>query len=171
MQALVQRVSSAEISIDDLLHAKINCGLLAFICFELGDTVAAIDKFISKISSFCFFDDDSRILASNLREIHGELMIVSQFTLAAVTKKGNKCVNWQDQNIDWTTIGLDFSYVGDHNYCRNPYPDAASETPWCFYEDKNVAGGYSADSCVQSKDSQNLNSFSNIINDHKKILH
>ena len=90
MQALVQRVSSAEISIDDLLHAKINCGLLAFICFELGDSVAAIDKFISKISSFCFFDDDSSILASNLKEIEGELMIVSQFTLAAVTKKGNK---------------------------------------------------------------------------------
>ena len=90
MQALVQRVSSAEISIDDLMHAKINCGLLAFICFELGDTVAVIDKFISKISSFCFFDDDSSILASNLKEIEGELMIVSQFTLAAVTKKGNK---------------------------------------------------------------------------------
>ena len=90
MQALVQRVSSAEISIDDLMHAKINCGLLAFICFELGDTVAAIDKFISKISSFCFFDDDRSILVSNLKEIEGELMIVSQFTLAAVTKKGNK---------------------------------------------------------------------------------
>ena len=90
MQALVQRVSSAEISIDDLMHAKINCGLLAFICFELGDTAAAIDKFISKISSFCFFDDDRGILVSNLKEIEGELMIVSQFTLAAVTKKGNK---------------------------------------------------------------------------------
>ena len=90
MQALVQRVSSAEISIDDLMHAKINCGLLAFICFELGDTAAAIDKFISKISSFCFFDDDRSILVSNLKEIEGELMIVSQFTLAAVTKKGNK---------------------------------------------------------------------------------
>ena len=90
MQALVQRVSSVEISIDDLLHAKINCGLLAFICFELGDSVEVIDKFISKISSFCFFDDDSNILASDLREIEGELMIVSQFTLAAVTKKGNK---------------------------------------------------------------------------------
>ena len=88
MQALVQRVSSAEISIDDLLHAKINFGLLAFICFELGDSVAAIDKFISKISSFCFFDDDRGILSSNLKEIEGELMIVSQFTLAAVTKKG-----------------------------------------------------------------------------------
>ena len=90
MQALVQRVSSAEISIDDLLHAKINYGLLAFICFELDDSVAVIDKFISKISSFCFFDDDTCILSSNLKEIEGELMIVSQFTLAAVTKKGNK---------------------------------------------------------------------------------
>ena len=90
MQALVQRVSSAEISIDDMLFAKINCGLLAFVCFELGDSVGVIDKFISKISSFCFFDDDTSILASNLQEIEGELMIVSQFTLAAVTKKGNK---------------------------------------------------------------------------------
>ena len=90
MQALVQRVSSAEISIDDLLHSKIKCGLLAFICFELGDSAAVIEKFISKISSFCFFDDDSSILACNLKEIDGELMIVSQFTLAAVTKKGNK---------------------------------------------------------------------------------
>ena len=99
MQALVQRVSSAEISIDDLLHAKINCGLLAFICFELGDTVAAIDKFISKISSFCFFDDDRSILSSNLKEIEGELMIVSQFTLAAVTKKGNKASFHKAANI------------------------------------------------------------------------
>ena len=90
MQALVQRVSSAEISIDDLLHSKIKCGLLAFICFELGDSAAVIEKFISKISSFYFFDDDSSILACNLKEIDGELMIVSQFTLAAVTKKGNK---------------------------------------------------------------------------------
>ena len=90
MQALVQRVSSAEISIDDLLHAKINCGLLAFICFELGDSFGVIDKFITKISSFCFFDDDDNILSANLKEIEGELMIVSQFTLAAVTKKGNK---------------------------------------------------------------------------------
>ena len=99
MQALVQRVSSAEISIDDLLHAKINFGLLAFICFELGDSVSAIDKFISKISSFCFFDDDRSILSSNLKEIEGELMIVSQFTLAAVTKKGNKASFHKAANI------------------------------------------------------------------------
>ena len=87
MQALVQRVSSAEISIDDLLHAKINFGLLAFICFELGDSVTAIDKFISKISSFCFFDDDRSILSSNLKEIEGELMIVSRIMSLLRTKE------------------------------------------------------------------------------------
>ena len=90
MQALVQRVSSAEVLIDDALHAKINCGLLAFICFELGDTMTVIDKFIAKMSSFRFFDDDRSILSANLKEIDGELMIVSQFTLSAVTDKGNK---------------------------------------------------------------------------------
>ena len=100
MQALVQRVSSAEISIDDLLHAKINCGLLAFICFELGDSLGVIDKFITKISSFCFFDDDDNILSANLKEIEGELMIVSQFTLAAVTKKGNKASFHQAAKTD-----------------------------------------------------------------------
>ena len=100
MQALVQRVSSAEISIDDLLYAKINCGLLAFICFELGDSLGVIDKFITKISSFYFFDDDDNILSANLKEIEGELMIVSQFTLAAVTKKGNKASFHQAAKTD-----------------------------------------------------------------------
>jgi D-tyrosyl-tRNA(Tyr) deacylase len=100
LQALVQRVSSAEISIDDLLHAKINCGLLAFICFELGDSFGVIDKFITKISSFCFFDDNDNILSANLKEIDGELMIVSQFTLAAVTKKGNKASFHQAAKTD-----------------------------------------------------------------------
>jgi len=82
------------------LYAKINCGLLAFICFELGDSLGVIDKFITKISSFYFFDDDDNILSANLKEIEGELMIVSQFTLAAVTKKGNKASFHQAAKTD-----------------------------------------------------------------------
>ena len=90
MKALVQRVSSAEIFIKEEQHAKIQTGLLAFVCFESEDVESVIDQFIKKISEFIFFNDDRGIMASNLKEIDGELMLVSQFTLAAITNKGNK---------------------------------------------------------------------------------
>ena len=90
MQALVQRVSSAEIFINEEQHAKIQTGLLAFVCFESADVESATDQFIKKISEFTFFEDDSGVMALNLKEIDGELMLVSQFTLAAITNKGNK---------------------------------------------------------------------------------
>ena len=90
MQAIVQRVSSAEIFINQEQYAKIQTGLLAFVCFESADVESAIDQFIKKISDFTFFDDDRRVMSSNLKEIDGELMLVSQFTLAAITNKGNK---------------------------------------------------------------------------------
>ena len=90
MQALVQRVSSAEIFINEEQHAKIQTGLLAFVCFESADVESAIDQFIKKISEFTFFEDDRGVMALNLKEIDGELMLVSQFTLAAITNKGNK---------------------------------------------------------------------------------
>ena len=90
MQAIVQRVSSAEIFINQEQHAKIQTGLLAFVCFESADVESAIDQFIKKISAFTFFDDVNGVMSSNLKEIGGELMLVSQFTLAGITNKGNK---------------------------------------------------------------------------------
>jgi D-tyrosyl-tRNA(Tyr) deacylase len=90
LQALVQRVSSAEIFINEEQHAKIQTGLLAFVCFESADVESVTDQFIKKISEFTFFDDVRGVMALNLKEIDGELMLVSQFTLAAITNKGNK---------------------------------------------------------------------------------
>ena len=90
MQALAQRVSSAKICIDGKTHASINEGILAYLCFEAGDEEEVIDKFISKIINFSFFKGDNNIMSASLKEIGGELMIISQFTLSAVTDKGNK---------------------------------------------------------------------------------
>ena len=90
MQALAQRVSSAKIYIDSKTYSSINKGILAYVCFEKDDSEEAIEKFISKIINFSFFQGDSSMIAASLREIKGELMIVSQFTLSAVTDKGNK---------------------------------------------------------------------------------
>ena len=90
MQALAQRVSSAKICINNKTHASIKEGILAYVCFEAGDEEEVVDKFLSKIINFSFFKGDNNIMSTSLKEIDGELMIVSQFTLSAVTDKGNK---------------------------------------------------------------------------------
>ena len=100
MQALAQRVSSAKICINDKTHSLINEGILAYVCFEKDDNEEVIEKFISKIINFSFFTGDRSIMSENLKEIKGELMIVSQFTLAAVTKKGNKASFHQAAKTD-----------------------------------------------------------------------
>ena len=90
MQALAQRVSSAKIYIDTKVYSSINTGILAYVCFEKDDSEEVIEKFIHKIINFSFFKGDSGVMSASLKEIEGELMIVSQFTLSAVTDKGNK---------------------------------------------------------------------------------
>ena len=90
MQALAQRVSSAKIHIDSKVHSSINRGILAYVCFDKEDNEEVIEKFIHKIINFSFFKGDRGIMSASLKEIKGELMIVSQFTLSAVTNKGNK---------------------------------------------------------------------------------
>ena len=90
MQALAQRVSSAKIHIDSRVYSSINRGILAYVCFEKDDSEEVIEKFIHKIINFSFFKGDSGVMSASLKEIEGELMIVSQFTLSAVTNKGNK---------------------------------------------------------------------------------
>ena len=90
MQALAQRVLSAKICMNAKTHASIKEGILAYVCFEAGDEEEVIDKFISKIINFSFFKEDNNTMSTSLKEIDGELMIVSQFTLSAITNKGNK---------------------------------------------------------------------------------
>ena len=91
MQALAQRVSSAKIHIDSKVYSSINRGILAYVCFDKEDNEEVIEKFIHKIINFSFFQGDRGLMSASLKEIKGELMIVSQFTLSAVTNnKGNK---------------------------------------------------------------------------------
>ena len=90
MQALAQRVSSAKIYIDSKVFSSINTGILAYVCFEKDDSEEVIEKFIHKIINFSFFKGNRGVMSASLKEIKGELMVVSQFTLSAVTNKGNK---------------------------------------------------------------------------------
>ncbi len=90
MKAITQRVSSAKVCINNETYASIKKGILAYVCFEKDDNEAVIDKFINKILNYKFFEEDNSIMSASLKEIEGELMIISQFTLAAITKRGNK---------------------------------------------------------------------------------
>jgi D-aminoacyl-tRNA deacylase len=91
MRLLVQRVSSAVVkSDDDIIYGQINKGLLIFIGIETLDTEDDIDYLIHKVLQLRIFDDAAGIMNLSIQDISGQLLVVSQFTLHASTKKGNR---------------------------------------------------------------------------------
>ena len=90
MLCLAQRVKKASVRVNKDLVSSIDKGILLMVCFEQTDTQVQIDKLISKILDYSFFEGVSGNLDVSLRKIGAELLIVSQFTLNASTKKGLK---------------------------------------------------------------------------------
>ncbi|PCJ23795.1 MAG: D-tyrosyl-tRNA(Tyr) deacylase [SAR86 cluster bacterium] len=88
MIALIQRVNWAQIHIDENLHSKIDCGLLAFVGIEKSDETKLAQKLLDKILAYRVFSDSNGKMNLSLKDISGDLMLVSQFTLAADTGKG-----------------------------------------------------------------------------------
>jgi len=87
---LAQRVKKASVRVNKDLVSSIDKGILLMVCFEQTDTQVQIDNLISKILDYSFFEGVSGKLDASLRKIGAELLIVSQFTLNASTKKGLK---------------------------------------------------------------------------------
>ena len=90
MKAVVQRVAEASVSIDGKEHTSIGRGLLVFLGIHKLDTNEDIEWMVRKISHLRVFEDDNQQMNCDLKSIQGELLIVSQFTLIASTKKGNR---------------------------------------------------------------------------------
>lgn len=90
MLCLAQRVKKASVRVNKDLVSSIDKGILLMVCFEQTDTQVQINKLISKILDYSFFEGVSGKLDASLRKIGAELLIVSQFTLNASTKKGLK---------------------------------------------------------------------------------
>lgn len=88
MLALIQRVSSAKVEVNDKLVGKIEQGLLVFLGIEKTDTQIDVDKLLKKILAYRVFSDAEDKMNLSLADINGGLLVVSQFTLAADTKKG-----------------------------------------------------------------------------------
>lgn len=90
MRAVIQRVSYARLFVDDEVYSKINKGLLILIGVENNDRINDIKWLAKKICEMRIFSDSNKKLNLSVRDILGEVMVVSQFTLLASTKKGNR---------------------------------------------------------------------------------
>ncbi len=86
----MQRVQHASVAIDGAVRSEIGKGLLILVGFEDSDTGKEIVRMAKKIVNMRIFDDDKGVMNRSVLEIGGEILIVSQFTLYASTKKGNR---------------------------------------------------------------------------------
>jgi D-tyrosyl-tRNA(Tyr) deacylase len=90
MRAVVQRVSHAEVDVDDRRVSSIGPGLLVLLGVARGDTAADVDLLVRKIVALRIFEDDAGKMNLAAGDVNGELLVVSQFTLCANTHKGNR---------------------------------------------------------------------------------
>jgi len=90
MRALIQRVSEASVKIDEKITAQINQGLLVFVGIEEADNTEDIEWLAAKIVNLRILNDPTGIMNLSVLETGGEILLVSQFTLHASTKKGNR---------------------------------------------------------------------------------
>ncbi|MEM9577441.1 MAG: D-aminoacyl-tRNA deacylase [Pseudomonadota bacterium] len=90
MRALLQRVVSASVTVEDETVGAIGPGLLVLVCAMPGDTAETAAKLMAKIAKLRLFKDEAGKMNLNLSQTAGAALVVSQFTLAADTKRGNR---------------------------------------------------------------------------------
>lgn len=90
MRAVVQRVTKASVTVDQTLVSNIGKGLLVLVGIEDADTIEDIQWLSAKLVQLRIFNDENGTMNLSLKDVEGELLLVSQFTLHASTKKGNR---------------------------------------------------------------------------------
>ena len=90
MRVVIQRVSNASVTISGNVKGEIGKGLMILLGIEEDDSSADIDWLCGKISKLRIFDDENGVMNLSVNEIEGEVLLISQFTLHANTKKGNR---------------------------------------------------------------------------------
>lgn len=90
MKAVIQRVNKASVSIDSKVKSEINKGLLILVGVEEADNDEDINWLSNKITQLRIFNDQDNIMNLSVKDIDGEILTISQFTLHAKTKKGNR---------------------------------------------------------------------------------
>jgi len=90
MRAVVQRVSSAQVTVDNSIIGQINQGFVVLLGIHQEDTIADVQYLVKKITQLRVFEDADGKMNDSLAAIHGGILSISQFTLYAQTKKGNR---------------------------------------------------------------------------------
>ena len=90
MRVVVQRVLSAKVEVERNIVGSIDSGLLVFLGISTEDSEKDADYLLKKITALRIFDDENGVMNKSLVDVKGELLVVSQFTLQANTKKGNR---------------------------------------------------------------------------------
>jgi len=90
MRAVIQRVSKASVTIDNKIYSRINNGLLVLLGIEDADTAEDVEWLSGKIVNLRVFNDGQGVMNVSVKDIDGGILVVSQFTLHASTKKGNR---------------------------------------------------------------------------------
>ena len=90
MRAVIQRVSEAKVSIDNKVTGEINQGLLILLGIENADNLQDIEWLSGKICRLRIFNDEKGLMNLSIRDVKGELLVISQFTLHASIRKGNR---------------------------------------------------------------------------------
>ena len=90
MKVVIQRVTSASVTIDSKIVADIKKGLLVLVGIEDADKQEDINWLCQKIANLRIFGDENEVMNLSVKDINGDIIVVSQFTLQALTKKGNR---------------------------------------------------------------------------------
>lgn len=90
MRALIQRVQFASVEVDDNIVGSIEQGLLVFLGITEGDGSTEIDWLVRKITNLRIFNDSDQVMNKSVKDVSGSVLVVSQFTLHASTRKGNR---------------------------------------------------------------------------------
>lgn len=90
MKVVIQRSKNSNVVIDKKIYNKINKGLVIFSCFTENDNIDDINYIVKKIVNLRIFDDENGIMNKSIIDTNGEILSISQFTLYADTKKGNR---------------------------------------------------------------------------------
>jgi len=90
MNVVLQRVSKASVTVDEKIISEIQNGIVILLGITNDDTIDDIQWLTKKIANLRIFDDENNVMNKSLIDVHGDAIVVSQFTLLASTKKGNR---------------------------------------------------------------------------------
>ena len=90
MKVVIQRCKSGSCTVDEKIVSKIDKGLVVLVGFNVNDTIDDINYIVKKIVNLRIFDDENGVMNKSVIDVNGEILSISQFTLQAITKDGNR---------------------------------------------------------------------------------